>query len=216
MRGTGPADEVVRKLAEKFNVLATGPKIRIELNGEEIAKAATWVLETQKAADGNPSQATAFFLKDVGLVTCAHCAGAGMTIWHPSNPANQIAVTTEKVDTHRDLAVLNVPSAVSMTQRLPARTTSLPDHQEIILIGYPNHTVWNPVRAEGGTKLRAFSNSGVTYIEITAKIIEGNSGGPIVDKDYSVVGIAARGINIGTSIQHAEYFGVDVREIQNL
>jgi RNA-directed DNA polymerase len=206
----GADDSLTKKLATKFNSLTSGSKIRTALNDEERALSATWVLESEH------EQGTAFFLKGFGLVTCAHCVGKEMKIWHPSNSGNHLDVTVEKIDVDLDLAILSTPAELSAQPSLSPRTIALPDQSPISLIGYPNHAVWKTVRLESGQKIREFPVSGVRMMEITPKIIEGNSGGPILDSGYAVVGVAVRRKNSATKIEHVECLGVKIQELNNL
>jgi hypothetical protein len=104
----GRPDPIFRKLAQQFNQLTLGGKIRTILTPEEIIKQAVWVLEH----DGS-EQGTAFFLAQVGLITCAHCLGENMYIYHPADHTKRFPVTALKSDAHRDLALLSTPTELS-------------------------------------------------------------------------------------------------------
>lgn len=63
-----------------------------------------WVLECEESG----RQGTAFFLRDVGLVTCAHVLGPATVAFHPSDPSKLFPVTVVKEEEHLDIAVLKI------------------------------------------------------------------------------------------------------------
>jgi RNA-directed DNA polymerase len=89
--------------------------------------------------------------------------------------------------------------------QLDLRNTAVLDQEQVSLLGYPNHHVSKPTRHERGSVVRTFVRSAVKMIEITTKIIEGNSGGPIVDSNYDLIAIAKKGINSNTDLSSAEF-----------
>jgi RNA-directed DNA polymerase len=205
----GRPDAVFKKLADKFNKLSI-TQIRVALNPDEIAKQAVWVIENDDAGQG-----TAFYLEGYGLVTCAHCIGKNPIIYHPASPTKEIPVTVKSIDPHRDLAVLDLPSELKGLLPLKAYSgPSLLSRPDITLYGYPNHELARPIRIENGKHIRTFPQSAVSYLEITPKIIEGNSGGPVLDENYDVIGIAVRGLNGSTDLKHAEFFAVNISELR--
>ncbi|WP_439922615.1 reverse transcriptase domain-containing protein [Nitrobacter sp. JJSN] len=208
----GRPDAVYKRLALQFNQLVTGGKIRTELSPSEIAAQAVWVLENDAA-----SQGSAFFLKDVGIVSCEHCVGVNPYIYHHADHSKKFPLKLKVKDDHRDLAIFDIPPELKNVHAIPLHNgTALASGASIILLGYPNHFAARPVRIEHGTLIRTFPRSGVTNIEITAKIIEGNSGGPVLNDKYEVIGIATRGINASTKLQSAEFLAVHADELAKL
>ena len=208
----GRPDEIFRKLANDFNSLAVGPKIRTELTALESALRAVWVIED---TDGN--QGTAFFLEKHGLVTCSHCLGPGLHIYHSSDHTKKYPITVTKNDTHRDLAILSTPPALPGIVPIPLYEGPTPPNGTAVqLLGYPAHHAARPIRMEGGTIIRAFPRSGVSYLEITPKIIGGNSGGPLVSEKLEVVGVAVLGLNGKVDLKSTEFLAVSVRELDGL
>jgi S1-C subfamily serine protease len=203
---------VYKKLAAQFNQLAMGGKIRTTLSPLEIAAQAVWVLENDGA-----SQGSAFFLKDVGIVSCEHCVGVNPHIYHHSDHSKKFPLKLRAKDNHRDLAVFDVPAELKNVHPIPLHNgTVLVSGAKITLLGYPNHFAARPVRIENGALIRTFPRSGVENIEITAKIIEGNSGGPVLNEKYEVIGIANRGISGSTKLHSAEFLAVHVDELAKL
>lgn len=208
----GRPDGVFRKLANQFNVLAAGPKIRVALTPEEIISQAVWVIENDNAEQG-----TAFFLKDYGLVTCDHCLGPELKILLPSDPTKQFPVTVVKSDPHIDLAILSIPTALSNIIPLSAyKGPALPTGTPLSLYGYPGHHAAKPIRIEKGSLIRSFPRSAVSYLEITPKIIGGNSGGPVLNDAHEVIGVAVMGLNGKVELKSTEFLAVSVAELAKL
>jgi RNA-directed DNA polymerase len=94
-----------------------------------------------------------------------------------------------------------------------ASSDKVPDGAPVILFGYPNHQFARPVRIEEGKIIRTFPSSAVSYLETSTKIIGGNSGGPLLNQKYEVVGIAVRGLNGQVPLNQAEFLAVNGTEI---
>jgi retron-type reverse transcriptase len=206
----GRPDELFRRLASQFNSLVSSGYIRVIPSPDEIAKHATWIIESD-----NDEQGTAFFLQDYGLVTCAHCVGPNPYIWHPYFPSKKHNVSLISQDKHRDLAVLDVPASLVRQPLQLYAGAPLKDGTDITLWGYPNHGPGRTIRVEAGKLLRTFPSSGVSHLEITPKIIAGNSGGPVLNSKFEVAGIAVRGISGSTTLSIAEFFAINAVELHN-
>jgi RNA-directed DNA polymerase len=205
----GRPDATFRGLAEQFNKETSGSPIRTVLTSEEVARQATWVLES----DGD-IQATAFFISPDEIVTCAHSLGLNPHIYHPANHSKKFKVILKKIDTHRDLAVLTTPPALSQVVPLQRyHGGPLLNGTEVILFGYPNHQFARPVRVEEGKIIRTFPSSAVSYFEITNKVIGGNSGGPLLNAKHEVVGVAVRGLNGNVPLNQAEFLAINGNEL---
>lgn len=216
----GRHDEAFRRLAKQFNALAIGPKIRIELNPQEAAERAVWVIEQ----DGGMNQGTAFFVENFGLVTCYHCIeddneqiSKTLYIYHPSDPASRHPVTVIAGSKHIDLAILSIPTNLPSIIPLKLSNGTPPAKGEAIqLFGYPAHHAARPIRIESGTVIRSFPRSAVNYIEVSAKIIGGNSGGPVLNGYLEVVGVAVLGLNGEIEIKSGEFLAVSRIHLNSL
>lgn len=205
----GRPDPLFRKLADQFNSLPVAGRIRTVLTPEEIARNATWIIES----DGDV-QGTAFFVDGVGLVSCSHCVGPNAYILHPTDPTKKHRVKIIKEDSHRDIAILECPNGFSVPGFQLHAASIVKDGTEIVLLGYPNHRAGSTIRVEAGKLLRRIVSSAVEHYEITPKIIGGNSGGPIVNSDYEVVGIAVRGLSGKAKFSDVEFIGINSSELK--
>lgn len=217
----GVDDAVFQKLAVQFNELNDAlsgenrvKSIRINISEKEQRERAIWVLEDHDSTN----QGTAFFLKDVGLITCAHCLSKNMFIEHPLFPGKKYNVEVKEFDNHIDLAILELtdPTPPEATLLEQGDFSIANDGQLITLCGYPNHSSVFPVRVEEGKLIRTFVRSAVDYCEISARVIMGNSGGPILGENGKVIAVATTGINNAVLENNAQFFGVSIDMLESL
>jgi RNA-directed DNA polymerase len=208
----GRSDSIFKKLSFEYNKLAveSGIKSRIstKLTPSEICTQSVWVLE----GDGS-NQGTAVFVYGVGLVTCNHCLSTNNYIYHRDYPGQRFSVEVIHRDKDRDLAILKAEVPIA---GVSIRSTNLNSHESIYLAGYPNHSPGRGLRKEPGYLIQEFPRNGVKMMEISPKIIEGNSGGPVLDSQYRLVGIAKAGVNKVTAIDSAEFLAISAEELKKI
>jgi RNA-directed DNA polymerase len=141
------------------------------------------------------SQGSAFFLMEVGLVTAAHCVEGvdKVDVYHPSKPSNRFQATVLKRDKHRDLAILE--HCIPITEYFELeRATILPSvGDELTAVGYPGFGPGDKLNVRIGNVNSLPVKHAVSLIEISQKLSQGMSGGPILYSDNSVTGIAHKG-----------------------
>lgn len=115
-------------------------------------------------------------------------------------------------DPQNDLAVLSVAVA-------PGRTATFPSNpayrqgDDVIVYGFPVPDLLSSTgNLTTGTISALSYNEDVRYLQITAPLQPGNSGGPVADKNGQVIGVASAGYDSastfftrGTSIQNAGF-----------
>lgn len=210
----GKDDEIFEKLAYRYNKIAGNNIFRIKNRHSDLWESSIYVVEVgyEDEDDFYPEeQGTGFFLDGVGLITNAHVvqkfgSECNAVFVHQSRynnkiiPANVIAI-----DKERDIAILEVP----VIGNLQGFTYNVSHEigQQITLLGYPNfgdgdslfrstgqivqyrsHFMPNKLNPETGELgLRQ------ERIVISPRIVTGNSGGPVVNSENEVVGIATKG-----------------------
>lgn len=201
----GRSDPVFRGMAERFNRCFPDRAIRVEPTKAEIRDRSVWVVED---SEGGVSQGSAFFLKDVGLVTAAHCVTGGhdWVVYHPTKPANTFKVAVKYYCDHRDLAILGhqIPDNEYYMLDRSVRNVSIRD--EIVAVGYPSYGPGDRINVRSGTVSSLTTKSAVQMIEVTQKLAQGMSGGPLIDSGHAVVGIIHKG---GPS--EARDFAIDIK-----
>lgn len=192
-----------RTLAKRFNQLfPDAHPIQIDPTYEEVVESAVWIVEflfDDDKGEVRCDQGTAFFLEDVGLVTCFHTMeslpkGAKASLYRPSLPGKAFeAEPTKYACPVRDLVVLshNVPensyrslSAGSGLERPP---------ESIIAYGFPAFGPGDGLSRRPGELIGRTTKSGVKLLDVSAVLASGISGGPVVNQRNEVVGIAMRG-----------------------
>ncbi|WP_377044729.1 reverse transcriptase domain-containing protein [Roseomonas elaeocarpi] len=187
----GQTDPVFRSIAVRFNASFPDRKIEVAPTAAEIRDRAVWVVESTVTE----TQGSAFFLKDVGLVTAAHCVSGEeqVLVYHPSKPANKFEVTIGNIDDHRDLAVLHhtIPETEYFALERSSKPAKVGD--ETTAIGYPGFGPGDRLNIREGKVNSLPTKRAVELIEVSQKLTQGLSGGPLLNSDNTVIGIVHRG-----------------------
>ena len=199
----GKGDSVCIRLLRDFAQLEPSfrftstvtPKTNIKL-----AKDAVWVLE---AVSGSGSaltikQGTGFFLAGVGLVTCAHVLSGNLQAVSPRSPFPKYPIKVLSRDDHLDLAILEM-SGHHDIELEAASDAPVPQLTPIRLLGFPHYAPGHACAIKNGSVVNTLMLSARTRILIDASIIEGNSGGPVLDANNRVIGVAAKGASTVSS-----------------
>lgn len=182
----------------------------IENNAESIYEfAKDKVVLIMALKDGIPfSQGTGFFISEDSLVTNYHVIqGATSVNIKFANKEDIIKrVKIAKASPTHDLAIL-----VTKTE-----STYLPiDSTKTEKIGSKIYTIGNPRGLEGTISEGILSgrrfNDNIEYLQITAPISPGNSGGPIINTKGEVIGVStftfkgSQNLNFGVPIGYISY-----------
>ena len=180
----GRPDPVVRSIILKYNTCFPKMKLKIDPTLAEMRDRSVWIVENDRR------QGSAFFLKDVGLITAAHNVEDSNEneIYHPSKPANKFLVRVLKTCIYRDLALLehDIVGTEYFELTRSAHVVARGDH--LTAIGYPDYGPGDSVNIRTGTVSSLTVKSSVSMIEVTQTLTPGMSGGPLLYDDC-VVGI---------------------------
>jgi RNA-directed DNA polymerase len=214
----GPDDQIYLRLAEKFNALATRDKLSIGLPIVRRARdnaglrKSVFVVECHDEKLDLSSQGTAFYVEGIGLITCEHVlrrnspSSKAEIQYFGQVPGDRIEVSNRElayidkpvtilfVDFDADVAILGTPSDFpSDAMPLHLRLSS-PERGELArLAGFPNYSPGRELTVVDSQVLATYQKHGRARFEILATIRKGNSGGPILDKDFFVLGHAIEG-----------------------
>ena len=209
----GINDSVYMGLARRYNSLFPDKLLRIGQSKGEIRDLANWVLEKDANDPKNSSQGSAFFLQDYGLISAFHCVEGAkkIEIFHPHHPNLRYPVSIAKFCKQRDLVVLDhaVPKGQFLNLETAVRTTRTGDLVRIL--GFPSFGPGSSLQVRDGKIVAHQTKSAVKQLVVDGKINQGNSGGPIVDQNDRVVGVAHKGgpseaIDIAIAIRELEGF----------
>lgn len=162
-----------------------------------------WVLECEETI----KQGTAFLLDGVGLITCQHVLGSHTHAFRASNYLRKYPVTVIAEDATIDLAIAHID--IPLEKGLDARTApELEWNERVFVAGFPNFKLGaTPHVAEG--RIVAFRNvSSITRAMLSTPIVFGMSGGPVLDSQSKVVGVAVTGASSIENGQLTEDHGV--------
>lgn len=206
----GDRDKIYINLAKRFNKIIPDterPLPYVEPTDEEKNVYNTlWILETLYDDENGEliaNHGTGFMLKDVGLVTCAHVVGYKSKIHKKTEafrynaPHQKYTINVLIYSEEFDLAVVELLAVDKIKVVIPECLTSstvqvsLKDH--VTLFGFPAYkTGQTPYVAEAKVASK-FATTGIQKFEISTQIREGNSGGPVLNHKFEVVGVAAEG-----------------------
>ncbi|MDE2599062.1 MAG: trypsin-like peptidase domain-containing protein [Rhodocyclaceae bacterium] len=161
-------------------------------------------------------QGTAFVYRDVGLISCDHVLRYEGECFTPPRLIRTNVLSTEirslsislknprsgeewaghvvRMDPDLDLALLRFGDEAPTPRRYFAPLPKTPNIKSVgILIGFPNHTTDKRPNFVNSEVLNVYEIKDRTYIEISENIRQGNSGGPYVDENYRLAGVAQQG-----------------------
>lgn len=213
----GKGDPTYRSLADRFNKLFD-QRVTIERTPAERLERAIWVVEwkftdakidqlwaaaTKKGKDINAVadsfQGTAFFMEGIGLVTADHCLAPSpedveyLRIWHPSDSSAFFDVFESRRCPTRDAAILNhsVPSA--LYENLTRYRVRARGGDRARAYGYTDYQKGDPVTSSVGEISHLNVRSTVKFLNLSFKVGQGMSGGPVVDDYARVIGMIHKG-----------------------
>lgn len=218
-RVNGRSDPQYQRLAKKYNelVIRQGmPDLQVVIDARVKtfveARAATWFIRAENLeGDYDVIDGTAFKILGHEWVTCAHCAGDRRTrtiyqsihLYSSDGPAVGIGVRVASIDWDRDLAILRPRPMISIPRHLAhfAIAEYSPVAPALVgVMGFPSSQERQPPIFLRSRVVRTRAVSGVQRIEIDKPIQQGNSGGPVFDDDYRVVGVVVEGATVTTGM----------------
>ncbi len=172
---------------------------------------ALWVLETAYDDPKNGlvvKQGTAFALAGIGLVTCAHVVHDSETeAFQVTNLNARFKVTVLAKNDDLDLAVLEIDhnSPIELAAANPGEVKPL---DAVTVLGFPNYNVGDGVLIHRGHVTGFRPRHGIRRVLVNASIVQGNSGGPVLDQYNRVIGVAVTGASDEANAHLTENHGV--------
>lgn len=207
-----------RTLAKRFNTIFPASPIVVLPTYEEIAERAVWVIDFCEDVAGRSepvcAQGTAFFLDGIGLVTAHHVLsdlppGCSAVLHRPTLPGKEFKATPTKHQCqYRDLMILehNVPAADYLS--LPAATSPERRNAPIAALGFPSYHEGDELGTRSGLVVGNATRHGVKMLEVSALLLSGISGGPILNDRSQVIAVAHKG-----GYEENKQLGVSVSEL---
>jgi RNA-directed DNA polymerase len=162
----------------------------VESDMGEIKKA-MWVLIDKSTY----AQGTGFMLRGFGLVTCEHGIQDANNIYafqsrDPLRTEYHLSVRVK--DQRLDLAVLEPPVPLSKDLRM-GDDSEIRQLDAIRLLGFPQHHDGADVSIHEGNVVHEYRFENMRRLHISPTIIQGNSGGPVLNSKNQVIGVAIKG-----------------------
>lgn len=185
----GQSDPIVRSVTLRFNRCIPTHPIRVTPTPTEIRDRAVWVVEH------DDSQGTTFFLKNVGLVTAAHCVEGfdEVEVFHPSKHANRFKATVRRRDRDRDLAILDHQIPATEYFELDPISSEIQTGTATVAVGYPAWGVGDSLNVRPGVVTSLPVKRAIKLVEVSQKLSQGMSGGPLLEVNNMVAGIIHKG-----------------------
>lgn len=154
---------------------------------KDFIQSSLWVIET------DTRQGTGFMLKGYGLITCSHLLDSACYAYRAEDPHTTFPATiVRRGEGDLDLAILSI--AADRPDALTPRTIEEREVDiEIILAGYPEFSQGRSAIFDRGRLLGWHKFYQPPRFFISRPIIYGNSGGPVLDLNNNVIGVAIRG-----------------------
>jgi len=170
-----------------------------------------WVLESEESM----RQGSAFALHNVGLVTCEHVLAEDTVAFQANKINNKYPVRIIKKHSTIDLAILKIDKMdlINLEQETTKEVEQL---DSIAVIGYPNYQYGDSGTIVTGVVSGFRMSSGIRIILTSAPIIAGNSGGPVLNSNNNVIGVAVTGADKMEKAQETEKHGIIPIEAINL
>lgn len=155
--------------------------------------------------------------EDGFILTNAHVVSDVYTATAKLSDGRTLTASIVGIDENIDLAVLKISGNGFISVEL-GNSDIIEQGDEAFALGYPLG-IQGDVSFKEGTISRIITEDGVTYLETSADILPGNSGGPLVNKFGQVIGINTfviseaqiKGIGLGETIK----FAISINNVKN-
>jgi len=211
----GIENPIYTRLSKKFNQLLTDENPSkvppLQLSDRVVTHvdldAAVFVIECTVAGSSDVKEGSAFFLKGVGLVTCEHvlrrhndatehCSHAKGDVIRVYNQTSGIEfhAAIEALSVDRDLAVLKPITEIKHeVKQIYFQDAHLEKGAALQLVGFPNFNPSKSITIAPTHPINFFKKTALPHFEIDTLIRAGNSGGPVVDANLRLKGVAKEG-----------------------
>jgi hypothetical protein len=172
----------------------------------------TFVIESETGM----LQGTAFHLKGIGIITCDHCIRSergsqileDLKLYRGNDHGNKVSASVEFYNDEIDVAILKVEEQFLNEGLEIGSTDELKQMDHIAVAGFPNYNFGDNGIFTPGLIVGFRVHSGIRHILVNTPLISGNSGGPAIDKNNLVIGIAVTGAEKMSQAHETEKHGI--------
>lgn len=224
----GKDDIIFGKFATKFNLLLEAAEVEIikpilranQLENNvcviKLKKVTFFNEDCSVMEDPDYGQGSGFLLKGYGIVSNYHVFewlfeagylngllpsnnGFYIETFFGEKSSQLIKVKIEKYSKEKDIILLIPEDSSLLNKGFEKRIEPLVQNDEIRLLGYPDFHEGDELKCHAGNYLRTVINGGIKKYEVSTMIYGGNSGGPVIDNNNQVIGIATEGRTLETN-----------------
>lgn len=185
---------------KKLNIILPKP---IEIDISKIADS-LWILECEDTS----KQGTAFTLDEMHIITCEHVLGDNTKAFKADNHTKTYDIEILKRHKVIDLAIIKVKDYDCKTTLTKGTTENLKQMDRLVVAGFPNYRFGDTGSITSGNLAGFRMVSGIRRILVSMPLIAGNSGGPVLNSDLQVIGVAATGADRMENAPNTEHHGV--------
>ncbi len=198
----GSSDPVYRRMFNSYREALGFPRVYMNDPLRDLPPT-LWILESETAC----SQGSGFYLDGVGIITCQHVLQDDLKAFQYDDFTRRLPVDVIAQSKDLDIAILDLPGNTYPSLQM-GDPTSVSQGQRLTLAGFPNYRETDtPYITEG--RVASFRTvSTLRRFLISAPIIAGNSGGPVLDMNGLVVGVAATGADRMETAQTTEHHSI--------
>jgi S1-C subfamily serine protease len=186
------------------------------LDGLRMAKSVSdihrdWILSNTFVLESGLGQGTCFNLEDAGLVTCAHVLpkdNSDLVVFRATDTGRKFTAKASAQELAIDLASLDVPDLQLGIGLSLGSASGMVAGEKVYLAGFPNYRMGDTgIITEGSiTGFRIIST--IKRLLVSAHIVRGNSGGPVLNSLGQVIGVALTGADRMEDIDETEHHSV--------
>ena len=155
------------------------------------------VVMASDVGDGPKSSGTGFVVSRQGHILTNHHVVDGCTSIRVTTDGHKKELTVVGADAENDLAVLKLPApALSVARFREGR--SIRPGDSVVVVGFPLHGLLaSEANVTTGTvSALAGIRNDTRFLQVTAPVQPGNSGGPLLDQSGNIVGVVESKLNV--------------------
>lgn len=161
-------------------------------------------------------QGTAFHLKGVGIITCDHCIRDESTgklledlkLFRGKDFVNKFDPIVERYNSTIDVAILKADKRFLSEGLEIGSTDNLKQMEHIAVAGFPNYNIGDNGIFCPGLIVGFRTYSSIRHVLVNTPLISGNSGGPAINGENKVIGIAVTGAEKMSQANQTEKHGL--------
>jgi hypothetical protein len=166
------------------------------------------ILSNVYVLESDDAQGTCFHLRGVGLITCQHVLDAGMAVFDRDLVSERHPIKIVKSHKAIDLAVIEAPGFALRDGLQVGRSNDVRQMDHVLLAGFPRYRLGDTGIVSPGLVTGFRPVSTIRRLLVNAGIVQGNSGGPVLNGKGEVIGVAVTGADRPENIEVTENHGV--------